>query len=151
MSALLEWISQRGVREVAVWRARRGYLYVRTDLLSRLRPAATGWMAHRHPFEFEPGPIDYAADAFRFLNGTPNVPALYSARSGYEIVNQISVESIRAKSIRQTRRLIELADEAGIPVRSCRDARTRGGVVVIDGPKGEEVAREIQSIIGPQK
>ena len=120
-----------------------GYLYVRADLLSRLQPAATGWMAHRHPFEFEPGPIDYAADAFRFLNGTPNVPALYSARSGYEIVNQIGVEAIRAKSIRQTQRLIELADEAGIPVRSCRDARTRGGVVVVDVPKGEEVTREL--------
>src|ERR1035438_9308932 len=40
-----------------------GYLYVRADLLSRLHPAATGWMAHHHPFEFEPGPIDYAADA----------------------------------------------------------------------------------------
>ena len=100
-------------------------------------------MAHRHPFQFEPGPIDYAADAFRFLNGTPNVPALYSARSGYEIVNQIGVEAIRAKSIRQTQRLIELADEAGIPVRSCRDARTRGGVVVVDVPKGEEVTHEL--------
>ena len=120
-----------------------GYLYVRTDLLPRLRPAATGWMAHSHPFEFEPGPIDFASDAFRFLNGTPNVPALYSARSGYEIVNQIGVEAIRAKSLRQTERLIELADEAGFPVRSCRDARTRGGVVVVDVPNGAEVAREL--------
>ncbi len=35
-----------------------GYLYVRPDLRTQLRPAATGWMAHRQPFEFEPGPID---------------------------------------------------------------------------------------------
>jgi kynureninase len=120
-----------------------GYLYVRGDLLPRLRPAATGWTAHREPFEFEPGPIDFSTDAFRFLNGTPNIPALYSARSGYEIVNQIGVEAIRAKSIRQTQRLIELADEAGFPVRSCRDPRARGGVVVVDVPKGKEVTREL--------
>src|SRR5260370_31879745 len=69
-----------------------------------------------------PGSIDFAPDAFRFLNGTPDVTALYSARTGCEIVNQIGVEAIRAKSIRQTQRLIELADEAGIPVRSCREA-----------------------------
>ena len=120
-----------------------GYLYVRPDLRSHLRPVATGWMAHRHPFEFEPGPIDFADDAFRFLNGTPNIPALYSARSGYEIVNEIGVEAIRAKSLRQTQRLIELADEAGFCVRSCRDARARGGVVVVDVPKGQQVTREL--------
>ncbi len=116
-----------------------GYLYVRADLLPQLRPAATGWAAHRDPFEFEPGPIDFAADACRFLNGTPNIPALYSARSGYEIVNQIGVKAIRAKSIRQTQRLIDLADEAGFAVHSCRDPRTRGGVVVVDVPNGKEV------------
>lgn len=120
-----------------------GYLYVRSDLREELRPAATGWMAHRHPFEFESGPIEFAADAYRFLNGTPGIPALYSARSGYEIVNQIGVEAIRAKSLRQTQRLIELADEAGFPIRSCRDPRTRGGVVVVDVPNGNEVTREL--------
>jgi kynureninase len=120
-----------------------GYLYVRPGLQTKLEPAATGWMAHRHPFEFEPGPINYAPDAFRFLNGTPNVPALYAARSGYEIVNQIGVEPIRAKSIRQTQRLIELADEAGLCVRSCRKPETRGGVVVIDVPNGKEVTAEL--------
>jgi kynureninase len=120
-----------------------GYLYVRPGLRSKLEPAATGWMAHRHPFEFEPGPMDYAADAFRFLNGTPNVPALYSARSGYEIVNQIGVEQIRAKSIRQTQRLIELADDASLCVRSCRNPETRGGVVVIDVPGGKQVTAKL--------
>jgi kynureninase len=120
-----------------------GYLYVRDGLGPLLQPAATGWMAHSHPFEFEPGPIDYAPDSFRFLNGTPNVPALYSARSGYEIVNEIGVEAIRAKSIRQTQRLIELAEEAGFRVNSCRDPRSRGGVVVVDVPNGKEVTREL--------
>lgn len=120
-----------------------GYLYVRPNLLPQLRPALTGWMAHRHPFEFEPGPIEFADDAFRFLNGTPNIPALYSARSGYEIIREIGVETIRAKSLRQTQRLIELADEAGFAVRSCRDPRARGGVVVVDVPNGNEVTREL--------
>src|SRR6202453_3172314 len=103
-----------------------GYLYVRRDLWSSLEPAATGWMAHREPFEFEAGPIEYAADAFRFLNGTPNVPALYSARSGYEIIHQIGVAAIREKSVRQTTRLIELAAEAGIPLRNSREPQLRG-------------------------
>jgi kynureninase len=121
-----------------------GYLYVRPDVMLELEPVATGWMAHRHPFEFEGGPIHFATDIRRFLNGSPNVPAMYSARSGYEIVTQIGVDAIRSKSLRQTARLIELSDEAGFPVRSSRDARHRGGVVVIDVPNGKEVTKELE-------
>jgi kynureninase len=79
------------------------------------------------------------------LNGTPSIPGLYSARSAYEIIKQIGVEAIRAKSLRQTQRLIELSDEAGLSVRSCRDPQTRGGVVVLDVPNGEEVTRELHA------
>jgi kynureninase len=120
-----------------------GYLYVRRDLWPTLQPTATGWMAHEQPFAFEDGPIRYAGDAFRFLNGTPNVPALYSARSGYEIVNEIGVPAIRAKSVRQTQRLIELADEAGIRINTPRDPKRRGGVVILDVPNGYEVTKEL--------
>ncbi len=120
-----------------------GYLYVREDLDRTLQPANTGWAAHAHPFEFAKGPIDYAPDIHRFLNGTPNVPAMYSARSGYEIVNEIGVEAIRAKSVRQTQRLIALADEAELTVRSPRDPMARGGTVIIDVPHGREVVAEL--------
>ena len=120
-----------------------GYLYVRRDLWDRLEPAATGWMAHEHPFAFEGGPIRYAADAYRFLNGTPNVPALYAARSGYEIIGEIGVPAIRAKSMRQTARLLELADEAGIAVNTCRNPERRGGVVTFDVPNAKEITAEL--------
>jgi len=120
-----------------------GYLYVRKDLDPQLRPIATGWAAHAEPFAFANGPIDYAPDIHRFLNGTPNVPAMYSARSGYEIVGEIGVESIRAKSQRQTQRLIALADEAGLQVRSPRDPATRGGTAILDIPNGKEVTAEL--------
>jgi kynureninase len=120
-----------------------GYLYVRRDLWPTLKPAATGFMAHEEPFAFASGPIRYADSAYRFLNGTPNVPALYSARSGYEIINEIGVPAIREKSIRQTARLIALADEAGIKVNTCRDPRKRGGVVTFDVPNGKDVTREL--------
>lgn len=120
-----------------------GYLYVRPDLDPKLRPAATGWAAHAHPFEFAGGPIEYAHDMHRFSTGTPNVPAMYSARSGYEIVNEIGVDAIRAKSKRQTELLIALADEAGMVVRSPRDPNQRGGAIIIDVPHGREVTAEL--------
>ena len=120
-----------------------GYLYVRRDLWPALKPAATGWQAHRHPFDFEGGEIDFADDAMRFLNGTPNIPALYSAQAGYKIINEIAVDAIRAKSQRQTQQLISLADEAGIAVRSVRNPNQRGGVIILDIRDGKAVTREL--------
>lgn len=120
-----------------------GYLYVRPELRDRLEPKVTGWMAHRAPFAFEPGEIDYADDIHRFLHGSPAIPALYAAESGYDIINEVGVERIRAKSIRLTQRLIELADEQGWRVNSPRDPNKRGGSVVIDVPHAGEVVREL--------
>jgi kynureninase len=120
-----------------------GYLYVRRDLWPKLEPRFTGWMAHKRPFGFETGAIDYAEDGYRFLNGTPAIPALYAASSGYEIIAEIGVQRIRQKSVRQTARLIELAQEAGFRVNGPRDPAERGGTVVIDVPDGAEVTREL--------
>lgn len=120
-----------------------GWLYVRRDLWETLRPVATGWMAHREPFAFAGGEIEFADDMFRFLNGTPNVPALYSAKSGYEIVNEIGVAAIRAKSVRQTQRLIALAEEAGLKVNTPRNPEQRGGVVILDVAEGKAVTKEL--------
>ena len=120
-----------------------GYLYVRRDLWGKLRPRVTGWMAHRKPFAFDPGPIDYADDAFRFLHGTPNIPGLYAARSGYEIINEVGVENIRAKSVRQTSMLLQLAEQAGYRVNSPTESRQRGGTITLDVPNGAEVTQEL--------
>ncbi len=120
-----------------------GYLYVRRDLWPKLEPRLTGWMADKQPFAFRGGPIHYAEDAFRFLHGTPNVPALYAARSGCEIILEAGVENIRRKSLRQTARLIELAEEAGFTVNSPREDVRRGGTVTVDFPGAAQAAQEL--------
>jgi len=120
-----------------------GYLYVNRDRWPQLEPRLTGWLAHEDPFAFETGPNQYADNIYRFLNGTPSIPAMYAARSGYEIVNQIGVEKIREKSIRQTTRLIEIAEDAGFKINCPKDAAQRGGTVVIDVPHGQQVTTEL--------
>ena len=107
-----------------------GWLYVRPDLAERLEPTYTGWQAHESPFGFEET-MRYAAGAARFLTGTPNVPALYAATAGYDLIEQIGVQRIRANSLRQTDYLIELADDAGFDVRSPREHVRRGGTVTV--------------------
>ncbi len=120
-----------------------GYLYVCRDLWPQLEPRLTGWLAHKHPFAFETGPNDYADNIYRFLNGSPNVPGMYAAMSGYEIINEVGVEKIREKSIRQTTRLIEIAEDAGFKVNCPKNVSERGGTVVIDVPHGQQVTAEL--------
>ena len=54
------------------------FLWVRPEVSATLAPALTGWQAHRHPFAFE-AEMEYADDAWRWLGGTPVIPALFAA------------------------------------------------------------------------
>jgi kynureninase len=119
------------------------YLYVRPDLGRQLEPRFTGWTAHQNPFAFETGPIKYTEPPYRFMNGTPHIPALEAAGPGLKIVREVGVKRIREKSKRQTARLIELADQRGWRVNTPRDPEQRGGTVSIDMPDSQEVCREL--------
>jgi len=119
------------------------YLYVRPDLATKLTPSFTGWMAHEHPFAFEIGTNRFTTGAYKFMNGTPNVAALYAARPGLKIIREAGIETIRAKSMRQTARLIELADARGWRVNTPRDPDRRGGTVSIDMPESKQVCAEL--------
>ena len=116
-----------------------GYLYCDPRLAPRLEPAITGWFAHERPFDFDPGPMRPHEGARRFWTGTPGIPSFAAARPGYEIVTRIGVAAIREKSLRQTERMIGLADEYGLKVVSPREVKGRGGTVVLDVPRAKAV------------
>ena len=118
------------------------FLYVAPQVADRLTPALTGWQAHARPFAFEET-MTYADDAFRWLGGTPVIPALYAAMEGPRIIRRAGIERIRDKSVRQTARLIELAEEHGFHVNAPRDPERRGGTVAFDVPHGYEVAETL--------
>ena len=121
------------------------FLYARPDLRGHLAPALTGWMAHPAPFDFESPPMRYRDDAFRFLLGTPDIPALYAAREGPRIVAAAGIEAIREKSLRQTSRLIALAETRGLRCSTPRDPSRRGGTAAVDFDNSLEVSRELNA------
>jgi kynureninase len=119
-----------------------GWLYVRPNLADVLEPTFMGWQAHARPFGFEPE-LEYASGGARFLTGTPNVPALYAATAGYDLIEQIGVDRIRENSLRQTQLLIDLCDEAGFEIGSPRAETRRGGTVTVRTPEFEAVHKEL--------
>ena len=115
-----------------------GYLYVRPDLQRDLRPRLTGWVAHDAPFEFAHAPMRYARSVRRFAQGTPSIPALYSALPGLEIIESVGLETIAAESKRRTEKMVEFALERGWKLNSPEEWEKRGGSVMIgveDGPQ----------------
>ena len=119
-----------------------GWLYVRPDLAERLEPTFVGWQGHARPFAFEPE-LEYAPGVRRFLTGTPNVPALYAASAGYDVIEEIGVERIRERSLLLTSLLIELLDGAGFEISSPREPARRGGTVLVRTPDDAAVHREL--------
>jgi kynureninase len=119
-----------------------GWLYVRPDLAERLEPTLVGWQAHMRPFAFEPE-LEYASGARRFLTGTPNVPALYAATAGYDVIEEVGVPPIRERSLGLTQLLIDLCDEAGLEVVSPREPERRGGTVTVSTPDHAACHREL--------
>ncbi|HEX7586735.1 MAG TPA: aminotransferase class V-fold PLP-dependent enzyme [Anaerolineae bacterium] len=120
------------------------FLYVRPELIGELEPKLVGWFADSHPFDFNQPPLDYLPDIGRFAVGTPAIAALYAAQPGMEIIAGIGLDKIRAKSLRQTARLLQLADELGLPTTTPRDAQLRGGTVAVNVEQGYAISKVLK-------
>jgi kynureninase len=118
------------------------FTYASPDATARLEPALTGWLAHARPFGFEPE-MEFTDSAYRWLGGTPAIPSIYAAIEGPRLIQKAGIAAIRAKSIRQTARLVELADARGFRVSAPRDSSRRGGTVAFDVPHAYAVAQSL--------
>jgi len=119
------------------------YLYIRPDLGARLKPKLTGWMAHQQPFTFETGMRFTDNIAFKFLNGTPHLPALYTVKAGYEIIREVGVEKIRKRSMALTDIIINLAQKFGFQINSPLNPEQRGGTVVVQMENSQQISKEL--------
>jgi len=113
------------------------WMYVKPSLIETLEPRMVGWFSHTSPFNFELK-MRFAHTAMRFATGTPNILGLYAARAGLDIILAIGVEAIRAKSLRMTQRIFNLADARGFHVNTPREPDRRGGMVCVDFPGAEK-------------
>jgi kynureninase len=119
------------------------FMYVRSDLIKMLDPKITGWFAHQKPFTFDTGEIVLREDIHRFSNGTPGIASLYAIQPGIEILAKVGVDAIRAKSVRQTSLIIELAQQAGYTVNSPLDSADRAGTITLKPDHAYEISREL--------
>jgi kynureninase len=118
------------------------FLWIKPSLREELEPAVTGWLAHRDPFAFEKS-MEYTHDVYKFLNGTPSIPALYSVQEGPKIISKAGIDEIRKKSKHQTSLIIDEAQKAGYKINTPLNSDKRGGTVTLDMPDSYLISKDL--------
>ena len=122
------------------------FLYVRRDLQESLLNPIWGWFGQKGQFDFE---LDYrpAPGITRFLAGTPTMLSLAAIEPGVDLLLEAGLDSLRAKSVKQTEYLIglweALLQPLGFTLNSPRDANRRGSHVSIGHPDGLRIDRAL--------
>ena len=121
------------------------FLYTRPDRLKGARPSFTGWLSRANPFAFDPSDEAVRDDAMHMMNGTPSIPAYYAAVAGLDIINEVGVDRIRAKSRGLTARLLARADAFGFTSAASRNPERLAGTVAVNVPDAALVARTLKA------
>lgn len=108
------------------------YMWVKPEVAKSIRPKTTGWMAHDNPFAFDAAPIKYAEGPWRFLSGTPSIPAYYVAREAYKNLLEIGVARIRAHNMALCQIVVDRGLEKGLTIHSPTDPHARTCFVAVN-------------------
>ncbi|MEU1401820.1 kynureninase [Streptomyces sp. NPDC005728] len=77
------------------------YLYVRRDLQERFDSPLPGWNSHAEPFGMSPSYAP-APGALRGRVGTPDILSMLALEAALDVWDDVSIDSIRAKSLALT-------------------------------------------------
>lgn len=109
-----------------------GFLALSERALERLTPVISGFTGS----EFDGLPLDavyppaHTARAFTVSNPDPIAEGRLAV--ALEEIAEVGVANIRTSILEKTSRIIDSADEFGIPVTSSRDEAERAGIVVLE-------------------
>jgi kynureninase len=125
-----------------------GCLYLNRRHFGR-PPGLAGWFGCRRERQFDMAPdFDPAPDARALHVGTPHLLSLAPLLATLETVREAGIERLRAKSLRLTAFLIELAEAElggdGVTVATPREDSRRGGHVALVHPEAPRVCQALK-------
>ncbi|GGF35758.1 kynureninase [Williamsia phyllosphaerae] len=113
------------------------FAYVAQRHLDDIVQPIWGWMGAADSFEMGQGYVP-AQGIRRILSGTPAVLGMLPMADMLDLIEEVGVEAVRAKSVALTSFALELVDELLTPfdveVSTPRDPAERGGHITIDHP-----------------
>jgi selenocysteine lyase/cysteine desulfurase len=121
------------------------FLYVRPDLLPKVRPQGTGWFATRDPFSFTLQELTFSDDARRLETGTWAMASHYAGLAGLELILEVGVAAIQERLRDLTDRILERCDAAGVKTFTPRERSRRCGIVTFESEHPEEVESRLHA------
>ena len=122
------------------------FLYIQRAWQERLGNPITGWMGHRHMFDFA---LDYQRDTGlrHFLTGTPPIISTALIEPGVDILLAAGMDKLQAKSRQQTSYLIDLwqawLEPLGFALNSPKEPAARGSHVSLGHPDGWRISQAL--------
>ena len=121
------------------------FLYVRPELLPKVRPQGTGWLATRDPLSFTLQELTFSDDARRLETGTWAMASHYAGLAGLELILEVGVAAIQERLRDLTDRILERCDEAGVKTFTPRERSRRCGIVTLESDHPEDVESRLHA------
>jgi selenocysteine lyase/cysteine desulfurase len=125
-----------------------GILYVRSELLARMRPGVPGWRSQSDIWDFHNYDQAFASDARRLETGTPNLAGNLALATSMELLAGCDPGSIERWVVDLTDRLCDGLLRLGARLATRREPAVKSGIVTFDVPGfdsmtlGRTLARE---------
>jgi selenocysteine lyase/cysteine desulfurase len=117
------------------------FIYVREDLIPKLRPTVAGWFGSRDQFAFRTTALEYRDDAARLEAGTPPMAAVFAASAALDLVLEVGVARIRERTRFLADDLIRRALAKGWTIRSPLDGAMRSSIVMLEFERPNELVK----------
>jgi kynureninase len=116
------------------------FAYVRRDLQGRLQQPVWGWIGRRDAFVMGPG-YEPAPGIRSVLSGTPPILAMVPLLAYLDVLEQVGMPAVRAKSVQLTAYALELVDAwlPDVDLVSPREPAQRGGHLTLRRPGFRDV------------
>ncbi|WP_107655466.1 kynureninase [Nocardia suismassiliense] len=116
--------------------------YVNAAHLADFTQPIWGWMGRESPFEMAQGYVP-APGIRRVISGTPAIVGMLPIQDTLDLIEEVGMAAVRAKSVALTEFALELVRAwlipLGVAVSSPIDPARRGGHVTIDHPQFKEL------------
>ncbi|RKY89290.1 hypothetical protein DRQ09_01625 [candidate division KSB1 bacterium] len=120
------------------------FLYVKKELIEKLKPIYTGWFAQKKPFAFDTENFEYAPSAKRFESGTPSFSSVYTTFEGIKIIQEIGIENISNRIKALSSYLIEGLQNLNLKVYTPENPKRRGPLVVFEAKSPEKTVKMLE-------
>lgn len=107
------------------------FLYVKAELIDALRPTTSGWFSQADVNAMDSRRNAPAGAARRFESGTPNVPNIYAALAGLELLGQVGVAEVERHVKTLTAAIKERARERGFTLGMAGEDAAHGPLVTL--------------------